>query len=94
MVNTTTPTRDTAMIERLREFFRTFLLFELVKGMALTGRYFFARKITGAIPRREDASIRTLPRDCTPRGAYPNGEERCIACKLCEGGLSGLGPSP
>ena len=41
------------MIERLREFFRTFLLFELVKGMALTGRYFFARKITVQFPEEK-----------------------------------------
>ena len=34
------------MIGRIREFFRTFLLFELVRGMILTGRHLFARKIT------------------------------------------------
>ena len=38
------------MIGHIREFFRTFLLFELVKGMALTGRHFFARKITIQFP--------------------------------------------
>src|SRR5579859_2346891 len=71
------------MIERVREFFRTFLLFELVKGMALTGRYFFARKITVQFPEEK------TPQSGRFRGLhalrrYPNGEERCIACKLCE----------
>ena len=71
------------MIERLREFLRTFLLFELVKGMALTGRYFFARKITVQFPEEK------TPQSGRFRGLhalrrYPNGEERCIACKLCE----------
>jgi len=71
------------MIERLREFFRTFLLFELVKGMALTGRYLFARKVTVQFPEEK------TPQSGRFRGLhalrrYPNGEERCIACKLCE----------
>jgi NADH-quinone oxidoreductase subunit I len=71
------------MIERLRDFLRTFLLFELVKGMALTGRYFFARKITVQFPEEK------TPQSGRFRGLhalrrYPNGEERCIACKLCE----------
>jgi NADH-quinone oxidoreductase subunit I len=71
------------MIERIREFFRTFLLFELVKGLMLTGRYFFARKITVQFPEEK------TPQSGRFRGLhalrrYPNGEERCIACKLCE----------
>ncbi len=71
------------MLERIREFFRTFLLFELVKGMALTGRYLFARKITVQFPEEK------TPQSPRFRGLhalrrYPNGEERCIACKLCE----------
>jgi len=71
------------MIERVREFFRTFLLFELVKGLALTGRHFFARKITIQFPEEK------TPQSPRFRGLhalrrYPNGEERCIACKLCE----------
>ncbi len=71
------------MIERLREFFRTFLLFELAKGLMLTGRYLFARKITVQFPEEK------TPQSPRFRGLhalrrYPNGEERCIACKLCE----------
>ncbi len=71
------------MIERVQDFFRTFLLWELVKGMALTGRHLFARKITVQFPEEK------TPQSPRFRGLhalrrYPNGEERCIACKLCE----------
>ena len=71
------------MIARIGEFFRTFLLFELLKGMMLTGRHLFARKITVQYPEEK------TPQSGRFRGLhalrrYPNGEERCIACKLCE----------
>jgi len=71
------------MIDRIRDFFRTFLLLELAKGMAVTGRYLFARKITVQYPEEK------TPQSPRFRGLhalrrYPNGEERCIACKLCE----------
>src|SRR5271169_5972289 len=72
-----------AMTEKIREFFKTFLLFELAKGLAVTGRYLFARKITVQYPEEH------TPQSPRFRGLhalrrYPNGEERCIACKLCE----------
>jgi len=65
------------------KFLKTFLLLELVKGMALTGRHFFARKITVQFPEEK------TPQSPGFRGLhalrrYPNGEERCIGCKLCE----------
>ena len=41
------------MFARIGEFFRTFLLFELVKGMLLTGRHLFARKITVQFPEEK-----------------------------------------
>ena len=68
---------------RVIEFFRSFLLLELLRGMALTGRYLFARKITVQFPEEK------TPQSPRFRGLhalrrYPNGEERCIACKLCE----------
>ena len=40
-------------MEKITNFFKTFLLYELVKGMALTGRYFFARKITVQYPEEK-----------------------------------------
>ena len=70
-------------MNRIIEFFRSFLLLELLRGMALTGRYLFARKITVQYPEEK------TPQSPRFRGLhalrrYPNGEERCIACKLCE----------
>ena len=66
-----------------RDFFRAFLLLELARGMALTGRHLFARKITVQVPDEK------TPQSPRFRGLhalrrYSNGEERCIACKLCE----------
>jgi len=71
------------MITVIRNFFRTFLLTELLRGLALTGRYVFQRKITVQFPEEK------TPQSPRFRGLhalrrYPNGEERCIACKLCE----------
>ena len=65
------------------DFFGSLLLKELVKGLALTGRYAFARKITIQYPEEKTpASPRFRGLHALRR--YPNGEERCIACKLCE----------
>ena len=71
------------MIDKLSGFFRTFLLLELVKGMMLTGRYLFARKITIQYPE-EKTPMSPRFRGLHALRRYPNGEERCIACKLCE----------
>jgi len=71
------------MIERIRDLFKTFLLVELLKGMAVTGRYLFARKITVQYPE-EKTPLSPRFRGLHALRRYPNGEERCIACKLCE----------
>jgi NADH-quinone oxidoreductase subunit I len=71
------------MIDRIRDFFRTFLLVELAKGMALTGRHFFARKVTIQFPE-EKTPVSPRFRGLHALRRYPNGEERCIGCKLCE----------
>ena len=70
-------------MDSLRDFFRTFLLVELLKGMALTGRHLFARKITVQFPE-EKTPMSPRFRGLHALRRYPNGEERCIACKLCE----------
>ncbi|OGT16891.1 MAG: NADH-quinone oxidoreductase subunit I [Gallionellales bacterium RIFCSPHIGHO2_02_FULL_57_16] len=70
-------------MEKIKNFFKTFLLLELVKGMALTGRYFFARKITVQYPEEKTPQSFRF-RGLHAQRRYPNGEERCIACKLCE----------
>jgi NADH-quinone oxidoreductase subunit I len=68
---------------RLRDLLRAFLLVELVKGLALTGRNLFARKITVQYPE-ERTPLSPRFRGLHALRRYPNGEERCIACKLCE----------
>ncbi len=58
-------------------------LWELLKGMNITGRYLFDRKITVQYPdEKTPMSHRFRGRHALRR--YANGEERCIACKLCE----------
>jgi NADH-quinone oxidoreductase subunit I len=71
------------MIEKARDFFKAFLLIELAKGMALTGRHLFRRKITVQFPE-EKTPMSPRFRGLHALRRYPNGEERCIACKLCE----------
>src|SRR4030067_1841254 len=68
---------------RILEIFRSFLLLELFRGLALTGRYLFARKITVQFPE-EKTPMSPRFRGLHALRRYPNGEERCIACKLCE----------
>ena len=70
-------------METIRNFFKTFLLVELVKGLALTGRHFFQRKITVQFPEEKTPQSPRF-RGLHAQRRYPNGEERCIACKLCE----------
>jgi NADH-quinone oxidoreductase subunit I len=67
----------------LKRFAGTFLLAELVQGLALTGRHLFARKITIQYPE-ERTPLSPRFRGLHALRRYPNGEERCIACKLCE----------
>jgi NADH-quinone oxidoreductase subunit I len=62
---------------------KTFLLWDLVKGLRLTAKNLFRKKLTVQYPEE------TTPQSPRFRGLhalrrYPNGEERCIACKLCE----------
>ena len=67
----------------MRDFFKSFLLVELIKGMALTGRYALRRKITVQFPE-EKTPLSPRFRGLHAQRRYENGEERCIACKLCE----------
>ncbi len=70
-------------MDKIKEFFKTFLLIELLKGMALTGRYMFARKITVQFPEEKTPQSFRF-RGLHAQRRYANGEERCIGCKLCE----------
>jgi len=67
----------------LRDFFKSFLLVELVKGMALTGKYALRRKVTVQFPE-EKTPLSPRFRGLHAQRRYDNGEERFIACKLCE----------
>ena len=67
----------------LKRNFKTFLLIELLRGLRLTGRHLFKKKVTIYYPEEK------TPKSPRFRGLhalrrYANGEERCIACKLCE----------
>ncbi len=68
---------------RLVRPIQTFLLWELIRGLFLTLRHLFRKKVTVRYPEEK------TPQSPRFRGLhalrrYPNGEERCIACKLCE----------
>jgi NADH-quinone oxidoreductase subunit I len=67
----------------LKDFLSSFLLTELLKGMMLTGRYAFRSKITLEYPE-EKTPLSPRFRGLHALRRYENGEERCIACKLCE----------
>ena len=71
------------MIQRIKNYFTSLILWELIKGLKLTGRYLFKRKITVQYPE-ERTPLSNRFRGLHALRRYPNGEERCIACKLCE----------
>jgi NADH-quinone oxidoreductase subunit I len=70
-------------MEKIKHFFKSFLFWELFKGLGVTGRYLFARKITVQYPE-EKTPMSPRFRGLHALRRYANGEERCIACKLCE----------
>ena len=76
-------------VSSIKDFFSTFLLLELLKGMKLTGRHVFQRKITVQFPE-ERTPMSPRFRGLHALRRYENGEERCIACKLCEAGCPAM----
>ncbi len=67
----------------LVNYVRSLFLVELFRGMGVTGRYLFRGKFTLEYPE-ERAPQSPRFRGLHAQRRYPNGEERCIACKLCE----------
>ena len=70
-------------MKSLINIIKSFTLFELLKGMSLTGRRLVSKKFTVQYPEEK------TPQSPRFRGLhalrrYPSGEERCIGCKLCE----------
>ena len=70
-------------MKAVANYIKSLFLFELLKGLNLTMRYLWEKKITIQYPdEKTPQSYRFRGRHALRR--YPNGEERCIACKLCE----------
>ena len=67
----------------IAHFLKSFLLLEMLAGMGVTLKNLFARKITIQYPE-EKTPMSPRFRGLHALRRYPNGEERCIACKLCE----------
>ncbi|MDQ6999307.1 MAG: NADH-quinone oxidoreductase subunit NuoI [Mariprofundus sp.] len=67
----------------LKRAFKTWFLWELLIGLSVTGRYLFKKKITVEYPE-EKTWLSPRFRGLHALRRYESGEERCIACKLCE----------
>ena len=65
------------------KYIKSFTLFELFQGMFLTLKYMFKAKVTINYPH-EKGHLSPRFRGEHALRRYPSGEERCIACKLCE----------
>lgn len=75
--------KTSSLKQSMIKLLKAFSLWDLFKGLGVTGRYLFRKKITVQYPEEQTPSsprFRGLP----ALRRYPNGEERCIACKLCE----------
>jgi NADH-quinone oxidoreductase subunit I len=70
-------------MEKFTNFLKSLFLLELLKGMRLTGKRFFSTKMTVQYPEEKTPQSNRF-RGLHALRRYPNGEERCIACKLCE----------
>jgi len=70
-------------MEKFTNFLKSLFLLELLKGMRLTGKRLFSPKITVQYPEEKTPQSNRF-RGLHALRRYPNGEERCIACKLCE----------
>jgi len=67
----------------VNRYFKSLLLLELISGLGVTLRYFFRPKFTIRYPEEKTPKSNRF-RGLHALRRYPNGEERCIACKLCE----------
>ena len=67
-----------AVSSSFKDFLSSFMLIELFKGMALTGKFFLSRKITIQYPE-EKTPLSPRFRGLHALRRYENGEERCIA---------------
>jgi NADH-quinone oxidoreductase subunit I len=70
-------------MKALVDYIKSLFLLEMLQGLRLTGRYLFEKKFTVQYPE-ERAPMSPRFRGLHAQRRYENGEERCIACKLCE----------
>lgn len=70
-------------MKQLTQFINSLFLAELFKGLNVTGRYLFKKKVTVQYPEEKTPQSFRF-RGLHAQRRYANGEERCIACKLCE----------
>jgi NADH-quinone oxidoreductase subunit I len=70
-------------MNRVAQYLKSLLLLELLAGLGVTLRHLFKPKITVQFPE-EKTPVSPRFRGLHALRRYPNGEERCIACKLCE----------
>ncbi len=71
------------MIRRIQYYLKSFTFWELLMGLSVTGGYFFKKKFTIQYPEQK-TPLSPRFRGLHALRRYANGEERCIACKLCE----------
>lgn len=71
------------MWRRFSKLIKSFALWDMLTGMRVTGKYFWKRKVTIQFPEEKTPTSPRF-RGIHALRRYPNGEERCIACKLCE----------
>lgn len=70
-------------MQKLIRLIKSFALWDLLQGLQLTWRYLFRKKTTIQYPEEKTPNSPRF-RGIHALRRYPNGEERCIACKLCE----------
>ncbi len=71
------------VMSKLKKIVKSFSLFEILSGMMITFKYMFKPSVTINYPHEKGPISPRFKGEHALR-RYPNGEERCIACKLCE----------
>ena len=71
------------ILNRIVQSLKAFSFWDLLAGMRITNRYFWRKKVTIQYPEEKTPTSPRF-RGIHALRRYPNGEERCIACKLCE----------
>ena len=74
---------NTSLMGKVGAYLKSLTMQELMAGLGVTGRYLFRKKITVQYPEEKTPQSHRF-RGLHALRRYPNGEERCIACKLCE----------